>query len=252
MSRINSAKDISKEKATYLIYGQQGSGKTSSIKYLPGKTLVIDIDKSSKVLAGENDIDILQIDTSNIWDDWMNVVREILKNKIDVSGYDNIVVDNVTELFRSSLEDLGKNGKESQQGVPAMSDYQKVDFMLLRSLRGLNSLNKRIVFTAWEVSDLWTHESGQSFNRSMPEIRKSINNNFMGLCDVIAKITSKENKDGEVIKGFVLQPSESVMAKNRLDSRKGCLQKELFNIGIPATPVSKGADKPDKTETDKP
>ena len=108
-----------------------------------------------------------------------------------------------------------------------MADYQKIDFMLLRSLRGLNSLNKRIVFTAWETTDLWTHESGQSFNRSMPELRKTINNNFMGLCDVIAKITSKVDNDDKITRGFILQPSDSVMAKNRLDDRKGCKVEEL-------------------------
>ena len=227
MSRIKSATEITKDSATYLIYGSQGSGKTTSLKYLPGKTLILDIDKSSSVLAGEEHIDILEIDTSNTWEDWISVVTDIIAGKIDTSTYDTIAVDNVTELFRSALEDLGKKGKATQDGVPGMADYQKIDFMLLRSLRGLNSLNKRIVFTAWETTDLWTHESGQSFNRSMPELRKTINNNFMGLCDVIAKVTSKIDSEEKVTRGFILQPSDSVMAKNRLDDRKGCKVEEL-------------------------
>lgn len=226
-NQIKPATEITKDNATYLIYGTQGSGKTTSIKYLPGKTLILDIDKSSSVLAGEENIDILEIDTSNTWEDWIETVGQLLKGEINIDKYDNIAVDNVSELFRSSLEDLGKKGKATQQGVPAMADYQKIDFMLLRSLRGLNSLDKRIVFTAWETTDLWTHESGQSFNRSMPEIRDKISNNFMGLCDVIAKITSKQDKEDNITRGFVLQPSESVMAKNRLDDRKGCLVSEL-------------------------
>lgn len=226
-NRIQSAEDMSTDKATYLIYGPQGSGKTTALKYLPGKTLVLDIDRSSSVLIGEKDIDILQVDTSDTWDDWISIVGELMTGKIDISKYDNIAVDNVTELFRSALEDLGKKGKATQDGVPGMADYQKIDFMLLRSLRGLNSLDKRIVFTAWEITDLWTHESGQSFNRSMPELRKTISNNFMGLSDVVAKITQKVGKDDEITRGFILQPSESVMAKNRLDERKGCKVNEL-------------------------
>ena len=226
-NRIQPATELTADKATYLIYGQQGSGKTTALKHLPGKTLLLDIDRSSSVLIGEEDIDVLVIDTSNTWDDWISVVGELITGKIDISEYDNIAVDNVTELFRSALEDLGKKGKATQDGVPGMADYQKIDFMLLRSLRGLNSLNKRIVFTAWETTDLWTHESGQSFNRSMPELRKTINNNFMGLCDVIAKVTSKIDSEEKVIRGFILQPSDSVMAKNRLDDRKGCLVSEL-------------------------
>ena len=229
-NRITPATELTKDKATYLIYGQQGSGKTTALKHLPGKTLLLDIDRSSSVLIGEENIDILPIDTSNTWDDWIDVVGEIITGKIDISTYDNIAVDNVTELFRSALEDLGKKGKATQDGVPGMADYQKIDFMLLRSLRGLNSLNKRIVFTAWETTDLWTHESGQSFNRSMPELRKTINNNFMGLCDVIAKVTSKIDSEEKVTRGFILQPSDSVMAKNRLDDRKGCKVEELVVV----------------------
>ena len=232
-NRIQPATELTADKATYLIYGQQGSGKTTALKHLPGKTLLLDIDRSSSVLIGEEDIDVLVIDTSNTWDDWISVVGELITGKIDISAYDNIAVDNVTELFRSSLEDLGKKGKATQDGVPGMADYQKIDFMLLRSLRGLNSLNKRIVFTAWETTDLWTHESGQSFNRSMPELRKTISNNFMGLCDVIAKITQKKVEEDKIQRGFILQPSESVMAKNRLDDRKGCKVEELIiNDGV--------------------
>lgn len=227
-NRIKSATDIKNDGATYLIYGTQGAGKTSSIKYLPGKTLVLDVDRSSAVLSGESEIDILRIDTSNTWDDWIGIVGDILKGNISIEKYENIVVDNVSELFRSCLEDLGKKGKVTQEGVPGMADYQKIDFMLLRSLRGLNSLEKRIVFTSWETTDLWTHESGQSFNRSMPDIRDKISNNFMGLCDVIAKIVDKKEGDGEISKGFILQPTESVMAKNRLDDRKGCKVEELI------------------------
>lgn len=227
-NRIQSATELTADKATYLIYGPQGAGKTTALKYLPGKTLVLDVDRSSSVLMGEKNIDILQVDTSNTWEDWIGIVGELMTGKINIDKYDNIAVDNVTELFRSALEDLGKKGKATQDGVPGMADYQKIDFMLLRSLRGLNSLDKRIVFTAWETTDLWTHESGQSFNRSMPELRKTISNNFMGLSDVVAKITQKVGKDDEVTRGFILQPSESVMAKNRLDDRKGCKVDELI------------------------
>ena len=71
---IKNAKELSTDTTTYLIYGQPGVGKTSAIKYLPGRTLVVDIDKSSSVLAGEENIDIVEVDTHNIWDEWLNVV----------------------------------------------------------------------------------------------------------------------------------------------------------------------------------
>ena len=48
--QITNAADIKTTKGTYLIYGHPGMGKTTALKYLPGKTLVLDVDRTSKVL----------------------------------------------------------------------------------------------------------------------------------------------------------------------------------------------------------
>lgn len=216
---ITKATDISNDYGTYLIYANPGVGKTSAIKHLPGKTLVIDIDKSSGVLKGEANIDIAHVDTHNIWNEWMATVKELVS--MDLSEYDNIVIDNVSELFRATLANLGREGKNNR--VPEQSHYQRVDFTILDSLRALKNLNARIVFTAWETSDLWEAENGQSFNRAYPDMRNKILNNFMGLCDVVARLVIKKDDDGNETRGFILQPSAGVYAKNRLDDRKGCL-----------------------------
>jgi len=54
-------------------------------------------------------------------------------------------------------------------------------------------------------------------------------NNFMGLCQVVGRLVSKV-EDDEVKRGFILQPSPSVFAKNQLDSRKGCKQEDVFKV----------------------
>lgn len=38
-----------------ILYAKAGQGKTTSIKYLKGKTLVLDLDNSFKVLEGVSD-----------------------------------------------------------------------------------------------------------------------------------------------------------------------------------------------------
>lgn len=221
--QITKATELTTDNETYLIYANPGMGKTTAISYFPGKTLVIDIDKSSSVLKGHKNIDIAFINTREIWDSWMEIVGELLKGA--GNDYDTIVVDNVSELFRATLSHLGRLGKNNR--VPSMADYQRVDFTILDSLRALQQTGKRIVFTAWETSDQWTTETGQVFNRSMPDIRKSILNNFLGLCSVVARLTVTKTEDGNDKRGFILSPSESVYAKNRLDDRKGCLVQEL-------------------------
>ncbi|HHP9904206.1 TPA: AAA family ATPase [Streptococcus pyogenes] len=222
--KITKATEIKNNDSCYLIYGNPGFGKTSTAKYLPGKTIVINIDKSAKVLRGNENIDIADIDTHKIWGEWLDTVKELLNGA--ANDYDNVVIDNVSELFRACLANLGREGKNHR--VPSQADYQRVDFTILDSLRALLQLNKRIVFLAWETSDQWTDENGMIYNRAMPDIRTKILNNFLGLTDVVARLVKKTTDDGEEVRGFILQPSASVYAKNRLDDRKGCKVEELF------------------------
>lgn len=164
--KITKATEIKNNDSCYLIYGNPGFGKTSTAKYLPGKTIVINIDKSAKVLRGNENIDIADIDTHKIWGEWLDTVKELLNGA--ANDYDNIVIDNVSELFRACLANLGREGKNHR--VPSQADYQRVDFTILDSLRALLQLNKRIVFLAWETSDQWTDENGMIYNRAMPRI----------------------------------------------------------------------------------
>ena len=105
--KISKASDITHDSATYLIYAQPGMGKTTALKYIKGKTLVLDIDKSSTVLAGCENIDIAEIDTHDIWDDWLLTVKELLAGA--AKDYDTIVVDNISELFRNLARVLYHN-----------------------------------------------------------------------------------------------------------------------------------------------
>ena len=220
---ITKATELKLNNVTYLIYANPGVGKTSSIKYIPGKKLVIDIDKSSSVLKGEADIDIVGLNTHDIWNQWMEVIK-LLKEQ--AKNYDIIAIDNISELFRSVLTQLGREGKNNR--VPGMDAYQRADFVLMDSFRALQGLGKTLVFTAWETTDQYHGTDGQLFTRAMPEIRKPILNNFMGLCDVVARLVVSKDEEENEKRGFILQPTQSVYAKNRLSEAKGCKVEELF------------------------
>jgi len=220
MMQFYRADEIKKTKATYLIYGNPGMGKTTSVKFFPGNTLVLDIDRTSHVLKGCENIDICEVSNVETWSDWGEIVAQIGKEYKGV--YDNIVVDNISELERCLLSALGKDGKN--QGVPCQGDYQKMQFRLVNSLRYLKNLGSNIILTAWETTDLYTTPEGQQFNRSFPQLNGKVMNNIMGLCDVVARLMI--NKDGE--RGFAMAPTNGVFAKNQLDDRKGCLQTQLI------------------------
>lgn len=221
---ITNAKEITEERATYLIYAAPGTGKTHTINFLPGKTLYVAIDKTQYPLKGNEDIDILDFNTHEAWEQWNELIKWL--SKADLSKYDNLVFDNVSELFRSMLGNLGRKGKNNR--VPEMRHYQQIDFFIIDSLRFINTLNKRVVYIAWETTDEFHTEGGQIFNRSFPDIRDKVLNNFMGLCQVVGKLAINQRTKK---RGFILQPSNSVFAKNQLDQRAFCLQEDIFKVG---------------------
>lgn len=221
---ITSAADITESRATYLLYAPPGTGKTHTINFLEGKTLYVAIDKTQYPLKGNENIDILDFDTHNAWEEWGEFIKWL--NKTDISKYDNLVFDNVSELFRSMLGNLGRTGKNNR--VPEMRHYQQIDFFIIDSLRFINSLNKKVVYLAWEMTDEFVTEAGQTYNRTFPDIRKTILNNFMGLCQVVSKLAIN-NRTGN--RGFILKPSNSIFAKNQLDNREVCLQEDIFKVG---------------------
>lgn len=223
---ISSAKDITTDKSTYLIYGKPGSGKTHTLNYLPGRTLYVNVDKSERPLKGNENIDILNFNSHEAWKEWGDLMKWFAENKQTLNNYDTIVIDNLSELFRSMLANLGRSGKNNR--VPEMSHYQRVDFFTIDSLRFLQSLGKRLVFLAWETNYDFYTPAGQQITQSVPDIRKTIRDNVAGLCQVVARlIVNKESGK----RGFILMPTNNVFAKNQLDDREHCLQDELFKVG---------------------
>lgn len=221
---ITSATSITENKATYMIYGSPGTGKTHTLNFLEGKTLYIAVDKTQYPLKGNENIDILDFNTHEAWAEWSELMKFLSTS--DLSKYDNIAIDNISELFRSMLGNLGRTGKN--QRVPEMRHYQQVDFFIIDSFRFMQTLGKRLVFIAWEINDEYHTEGGQLFTRSMPDIRDKILSNVMGLCQVIGKLTINEKSK---TRGFFLQPTNAIYAKNQLDNREHCKQDELFTAG---------------------
>lgn len=217
---IVSSREIKEKKQTHLWYGAPGKGKTSTVKYLEGKTLVLDIDRTSHVLKGLENIDIVYIDNIDTWTHWEEVLLELTKNYVGV--YDNVVVDNVSELERCILSNLGALGKNN--GVPSQGDYQYMQFRMVNSLRYMKSIDSNLIWLAWEEYDLFHDFDGTQYTMVQPQINKRIKNNILGLCDVVARLVVKD--DGE--RGFVLTSTNTTLAKNQIDDRKGCLQHEIM------------------------
>ena len=224
-----------KQPYTAMFYCSTGVGKTTTAGIIAekskGKTLILDVDRTIATSLGKGEIvkdisriDIRQVDNVHTWSDWESVLKELAdlkKNgKLD---YENIVVDNISELERCILSDLGSQGKN--KGVPAQADYQYMQFKLVNSLRFMKSLGVNVIWTAWETYENYTHPDGTQYTRSYPKISAKIVDNICGLCDIVGKIVAKQ--DGS--RGIVLEATQNIYAKNQIDSRKGCLVDEFIN-----------------------
>ena len=230
---------------TALLYCAPGVGKSTAIGLIAeaseGNTLVLDVDRTidrtlskKEIVKNVDKIFVHKIDNINTFDAWSQSLKEIDKDFLKKNNITTVAVDNISELERCILSDLGAKGKN--KGVPAMADYQYMQFKLVNSLRYMKSWDVNIVWTAWETTEDFVHPDGTKYTRVVPKISAKIVDNICGLCDVVGKILI--NKDG--VHGILLEATQNIYAKNQIDSRKGCKVEEFVKFD---TPKAKGGKK---------
>ena len=229
---LQKIEDLNKnQQYTALLYCPPGVGKSTAIGLIAeaseGNTLVLDIDRTiTKTLAkGEivkdiSKVYVEQVDNVNTFDGWTQTLLDIGEMKksglLDDLDIRTIAVDNISELERCILSDLGAKGKN--RGIPAMGDYQVMQFKLVNSLRYMKTWGVNIVWTAWEIAETFTNPDGSQYNRLYPKCSNKIVDNICGLCDVVGKIFV--NKDNQ--HGILLEATQNIYAKNQIDDRKFC------------------------------
>ena len=220
---------------TALLYCKTGVGKSTAIGLIAerseGNTLVLDVDRTitrtlakGEVVKDVSKILVHEIDNVHTFDTWKQTLKEITPEWLKANNIKTVAVDNVSELERCMLSDLGQQGKN--KGVPAMADYQYMQFALVNSLRFMKSWGVNIVWTAWESAEAFTHPDGSQYTRLLPKISSKIVDNICGLCDVVGWISV--NKDNE--RNVLLKATQNIYAKNQIDTRDFCKVEDFVEI----------------------
>lgn len=211
--------------ANALLYTQSGGGKTcnSTLVSAPkrGKNLLICSDNSSIVLNNFKRPN-LKIENVATVKDFVDAYQTGYNEK----NYDNIILDNLSDLIDMWLLELDASGKFKD----FRQAYQLVYQSLKRLSRESTMLDCNTIFTAWSDNFEITLPNGELAVRLQPKIPAKILDNVCGLMNVVGYINTAVDKDSNKRWYYVTEGSPTLMAKDQIACRKSCMPEDLFII----------------------
>lgn len=234
MAKIDLSKPINAENESNvaLVYTKSGGGKTVNSTLVKagkrGKNLLLNTDNSYVVIRNFPRPN-LDIETVVHWMDEtpdgkkQEHFNEQFEKAVASKQYDNIIVDNVADLFDMAILEMEASGrfKDMRQA------YQMVYQNLKRLARKAGNADCGVIFTCWHETEEISLPSGQKAQRIKPKLPMKILDNFLGLCNIVAYISTAE-KNNVKRWYYHLEGSETLYAKDQLHNRKTCLPEDIF------------------------
>ena len=217
-----------------LIYAPSGGGKTVNTTLVKAskrkKNLLLCSDNSHIVLNNKEfqrenlSIEVIEhwLDKDNMGQDQNCFIKQFDK-AVDSKLYDNIIVDNVSDIFDLAILEYDASGKIKDMRQAYMLVYQE----LKRLARRAAQVDCNVVFTAWTDLQEITLPDGQRTVRTQPKLPNKILDNFLGLTQIVAYINTAD-KDGKKAWYYVLEGRPTLYAKDQAFNRKSCMTAELF------------------------
>lgn len=194
---------------TALIYAEAGKGKTTMVKTLKGRTLLLSVDGMYHVLADMENIDILTIDSNKAHDELANFIKYVFKH---TGQYDNIVIDNLSTFQKMWLNE---RARETTSGNPEIQHYSIIDRIMFDTILSLKKLNKNLLIFAHEKQVEIVRQSGGTYTQFQPDIRNL--DAIMGIVPIVGRLVIRENPETKEEKRIIiLQPTQSTRAKDQL------------------------------------
>ncbi|MEJ6401007.1 AAA family ATPase [Nicoliella lavandulae] len=225
MQLIKASNIVRQDSWKMLVYAKAGVGKTSLIRDLPGKTLVLDLDNSSRVLSGLDNVTVASIDRSQPIEDVASFMKQF-KSWIEKGNFDNLVIDNVSSFEKDWFTEQAR--KSSSQLSNQIQDYSAWTNYFNRWIASALSVHINVLITAWESTRKFVTSLGQEVNRYVPEVRDAVMDSLIGHVDVCGRMMISQKPGSEGKRFILLEGNDNIYAKNRLDDRKAAQPQDLF------------------------
>lgn len=220
--------------AVAMIYGRSGAGKTVNSTLVKtkakGRNLLLNSDGSSLVLKN---FDRPNLDTEPI-EHWMEQspdgkgwlsLRKQFEKAIQSKKYDNIIVDNISDVFDLAVLEMDASGRYNDPRKYYLLIYND----LKRLAREAQNADCDVIFTCWSSEFEARLNDGSKTMGIRPKLPEKIMDNFIGLCNIVAYIQTANDKEGNKRWYYHLEGSETLYAKDQLHCRKTCLPEDIFS-----------------------
>lgn len=206
--------------ATAIIYGAPGSGKTINTTRIPGKSLLLSSDNSARVLDNFDRPNLTIKEVKN-FKEFVDEFEKATTSK----QYDNIIVDCLTDLIDAYIVEIRENGFSGDIRQHYLAIYTKVKFLVRKAA----FCDTNCIFNCWEDVEAVTLHSGEMVNRVSPMLPSKIKQQVCGLCNVVAYVSSANDKQGNRQWYFITEGGNpTMMGKDQLYLRKNCMPEDIF------------------------
>ena len=206
--------------ATAIIYGAPGSGKTINTTRIPGKSLLLSSDNSALVLNNFERPNLTIKEVKN-FKDFVEAFEAATASKI----YDNIIVDCLTDLIDAYIVEIREHGFSGDIRQHYLAIYTKVKFLVRKAAY----CDTNCIFNCWEDAEIGELSTGEMARCVSPMLPAKIKQQVCGLCNVVGRVTSAIDKQGNRQWYFFTEAGkETIMAKDQMYLRKNCLPEDIF------------------------
>ena len=206
--------------ATAIIFSPPGGGKTVNSTLIPGKTLLLSSDNSAVVLNNfkRENLTVKPIPT---FKDFLEEFESATTSK----QYDTIITDCLSDLIDGFIVECRESKSFGDIRQAYMLAYTKVKALVRKAAY----CGTDCIFNCWEDVEMVTLPSGEMVNRVSPMLPTKIKQQVCGLCNIVAYVTSANDKQGKRQWYFITEGGNpTMMGKDQLYLRKNCMPEDIF------------------------